>query len=238
MGGMSADFDPRDAELPATLPIFPLTGVLLLPRGKLPLNIFEPRYLAMVSDALAGDRMIGMVQPFEDDPSTLTGGTPPGEQSAADRQKPAVYPTGCAGRISAFSEADEGRLHITLTGVARFTIREEIPSLRGYRRVMPDWQSYKSDLAVADDAIVDRPRLFAALRAYFALHGITADWDSIGATPDEPLVTSLAMICQFAPSEKQALLEAPDLAERSRVMTALVEMAVLARSVAGEAARH
>src|SRR5258708_23256481 len=126
---MAAGFDPRDAELPATLPIFPLTGVLLLPRGKLPLNIFEPRYLAMVSDALAGNRMIGMVQPLEDDPSTLTGAAPPG--AAADRQQPAVYPTGCAGRISAFSEADAGRLHITLTGVARLTIRDEIPSLRG-----------------------------------------------------------------------------------------------------------
>src|SRR5258707_14519381 len=149
---MAAGFDPRDAELPATLPIFPLTGVLLLPRGKLPLNIFEPRYLAMVSDALAGDRMIGMVQPLEDDPSTLTGGAPPGEESAAERQQPAVYPTGCAGRISAFSEADAGRFHITLTGVARFTIREEIASLRGYRRVTPDWQSYKSDLAAAHEA--------------------------------------------------------------------------------------
>jgi Lon protease-like protein len=233
---MGAGFDPRDAELPATLPIFPLTGVLLLPRGKLPLNIFEPRYLAMVSDALAGNRMIGMVQPLEDDPSTLTGAVPPG--AVADRQQPAVYPTGCAGRISAFSEAAAGRFHITLTGVARFTIREEIASLHGYRRVTPDWQGYQRDLAVADEAIVDRPRLLAALKAYFVLHGVTADWDSISATADEPLVTSLAMICNFAPNEKQALLEAPDLAERSRVMTALVEMAVLARSGAGEAARH
>jgi Lon protease-like protein len=234
---MSSGFDPDYAELPPTLPIFPLTGVLLLPRGKLPLNIFEPRYLAMVRDALAGGRMIGMVQPRDDDPSTLTGGTPD-EASAADWQQPAVYPTGCAGRISAFSEAEEGRFQITLTGVARFTIRAEIASLRGYRRVVPDWQRYKTDLAVVDEAIVDRPRLLTALRAFFALHGITADWDSITATPDERLVTSLAMICQFAPSEKQALLEAPDLAERSRVMTALVEMAVLARSVAGEGARH
>jgi Lon protease-like protein len=235
---MSTGFDPCYAELPAALPIFPLTGVLLLPRGNLPLNIFEPRYLAMVSDALAGDRMIGMVQPREDDPSTLTGGTPPGEASVGDRRMPEVYPTGCAGRISAFSEAEEGRLHITLTGVARFTIREEIASLRGYRRVVPDWQRYKTDLAVADQSIIDRPRLITALRAFFALHGITADWDSITATPDERLVTSLAMICQFAPNEKQALLEASDLAERSRVMTALVEMAVLARTAEGDAARH
>jgi Lon protease-like protein len=235
---MSTGFDPRHAELPATLPIFPLTGVLLLPRGKLPLNIFEPRYLAMVRDALAGDRMIGMVQPREDDPSTLTGGAPPGETPAGERPKPAVYPTGCAGRISAFSEAEEGRFHITLTGVCRFTIRAEIPTLRGYRRVVPDWERYKSDLAGADEAIVDRPRLFTALKALFALSGVTADWESMTATPDEPLVTSLAMICQFAPNEKQALLEAPGLAERSRVMTTLVEMAVFGRPAAGEAARH
>jgi len=228
---MSAGSDPRNAELPATLPIFPLTGVLLLPRGKLPLNIFEPRYLAMVRDALAGDRMIGMVQPREDDPSTLTGGAPPDAT-------PALYPTGCAGRISAFSEAEEGRFHITLTGVCRFAIRAELPTLRGYRRVVPDWERYKSDLAGADETIVDRPRLFTALKALFALNGVSADWDSMTATPDEPLVTSLAMICQFAPSEKQALLEAPGLAERSRVITELVEMAVFGRPESGEAARH
>jgi len=235
---MSAGFDPRHAELPATLPIFPLTGVLLLPRGKLPLNIFEPRYLAMVRDALAGDRMIGMVQPREDDPSTLTGGAPSGEMPAAERPNPAVYPTGCAGRISAFSEAEEGRFHITLTGVCRFTIRAELPTLRGYRRIVPDWERYKSDLAGADETIVDRPRLFTALKALFALNGVSADWESMNATPDEALVTSLAMICQFAPSEKQALLEAPGLAERSRVITALVEMAVFGRPELGEAARH
>jgi len=108
-----------------------------------------------------------------------------------------------------------GRFHITLTGVCRFTIRAEIPTLRGYRRVVPDWERYKSDLAGADETIVDRPRLFTALKALFALNGVSADWESMTATPDEPLVTSLAMICQFAPSEKQALLEAPGLAERS-----------------------
>jgi Lon protease-like protein len=224
----------EQTELPATLPIFPLTGVLLLPRGKLPLNVFEPRYLAMVRDALASDRMIGMVQPREDDPTTLTG---PPEGAEPANQAPPVYPTGCAGRITAFSEAEDGRLHITLTGVARFAIREEVPTLRGYRRIVPDWERYRADLA-DDAAAIDRPRLLAALKAFFALNDITADWDSITATPDERLVTSLAMICQFAPSEKQALLEARDLGERSRVMTALVEMAVLGRATAGESARH
>jgi Lon protease-like protein len=232
--------DPSQAALPTTLPIFPLTGVLLLPRGKLPLNIFEPRYLNMVRDALASDRMIGMVQPREDDPTTLTGPTtltvPPAGTAPAD-QPPAVYPTGCAGRITAFSEADDGHCQITLTGIARFEIREEVPTLRGYRRVVPDWQRYRADLA-DDEAAIDRPRLLAALKAFFKLNDIAADWDSIKATSDERLVTSLAMICQFAPNEKQALLEARDLGERSRVITALVEMAVLGHAGPGDPARH
>src|SRR5260221_10211127 len=153
------------------------------------------------------------------------------------RSPPAVYPTGCAGRITAFSEAEDGRFQITLTGVCRFAIRAEVPSLRGYRRIVPDWDRYRADL-VDDPATIDRPRLVTALKAFFKLNDITADWDSITATPDERLVTSLAMICQFAPSEKQALLEARDLAERSRVMTALVEMAVLAQPASGGPARH
>jgi Lon protease-like protein len=232
MSGMLSG--PGQTELPATLPIFPLTGVLLLPRGKLPLNVFEPRYLNMVRDALAGDRMIGMVQPREDDPTTLTG---PQDGTEPANPMPPLYPTGCAGRITAFSETEDGRFHITLTGVARFAISGEVPTLRGYRRVVPDWERYRADLA-DDEAAIDRPRLLTALKAFFALNDITADWDSITATPDERLVTSLAMICQFAPSEKQALLEARDLAERSRVMTALVEMAVLGRATAGDSARH
>jgi len=225
---------PEQTELPATLPIFPLTGVLLLPRGKLPLNVFEPRYLNMVRDALASDRMIGMVQPREDDPTTLTG---PSEDAEPAGRPPPVYPTGCAGRITAFSESDDGRMQITLTGIARFAISEEVPTLRGYRRIVPDWEPYRGDLA-DDDAAIDRPRLLTALKAFFKLNDIAADWDSISATPDERLVTSLAMICQFAPNEKQALLEARDLGERSRVMTALVEMAVLGRATAGDTARH
>jgi Lon protease-like protein len=225
---------PEQSELPTTLPIFPLTGVLLLPRGKLPLNVFEPRYLNMVRDALASDRMIGMVQPREDDPTTLTG---PSEDAVPAGRPPPVYPTGCAGRITAFSESEDGRFQITLTGIARFEIREEVPTLRGYRRIVPDWDRYRGDLA-DDNAAIDRPRLLTALKVFFKLNDIAADWDSISATPDERLVTSLAMICQFAPNEKQALLEARDLGERSRVMTALVEMAVLGRATAGDGARH
>src|SRR6185312_8373637 len=150
----STGFGPATTELPATLPIFPLTGVLLLPRGKLPLNVFEPRYLTMVRDALGGDRMIGMVQPREDDPTTLTG-----PQAETDPQ------TGGAGRITAFSETDDGRFHITLTGIARFEIRDEVPTLRGYRRIVPDWDRYRTDLD-DDSAAIDRPRLLSALKAF------------------------------------------------------------------------
>jgi uncharacterized protein len=221
MAGVS--FNPTFAELPATLAIFPLTGVLLLPRGKLPLNIFEPRYLNMTRDALAGHRMIGMVQPCADEPGN---------------DAPAVYGTGCAGRITSFNETEDGRFLITLTGVARFDIGEEIEPNRGYRRIVPEWRRFKSDLAESGEAAVDRPRLLNGLQAFFKLHSITADWEAITSTPDERLVTSLAMICPFAPSEKQALLEASDLAERSRVMTALIEMAVLHRPASGDAARH
>src|SRR5207302_9479130 len=215
--------DPSHDTLPPTLPIFPLAGVLLLPRGKLPLNIFEPRYLEMIRDALASDRMIGMVQPLE---------------AETPDHAPAVYPTGCAGRITSFSETDDGRLLITLTGVARFAISEEMPMARLYRRIVPHWARYKDDLEGTSQALLDRPRLLAALKLFFKRHAITADWSAIEGTSDERLVTSLAMICPFAPNEKQALLEAADLTERGRVMTALVEMAVLDRPSGGEAARH
>ena len=211
------------ANLPAILPIFPLTGVLLLPRGKLPLNIFEPRYLAMTRDALAGDRLIGMVQPT--DPRT-----------AGDN--PSVYPIGCAGRITSFAETEDGRFLITLTGTCRFRIGEELPLLEGYRRVVPDWSGFARDLGSDDEPAFDRDRLMRGLRAYFQQHQITADWDAIGSVPGERLVTSVAMVCPFEPSEKQALLEAPDLNERARLLTAIVEMTVMNQPADSTRARH
>jgi Lon protease-like protein len=214
-------------DLPGTLPIFPLSGVLLLPRGRLPLNIFEPRYLNMTRDALAGDGLIGMVQPYE-----------PTSHGTSPTQPAAVYPTGCAGRITGSSETEDGRFLLTLTGIARFSIREEIATTRGYRLVVPDWQAWRGDLVEEPAAAIDRPRLIAGLKAYFRLSGITADWQAIEATPDERLVTSLAMICPFGPSEKQALLEAADLADRARIMTALIEMAALDRTPEGDGIRH
>ena len=209
--------------LPSILPIFPLTGVLLLPRGRLPLNIFEPRYLAMTRDALASERLIGMVQPSD---PRVAGDNPP------------VYRTGCAGRITSFSETDDGRFLITLTGISRFRIREELPLLEGYRRVVPEWRDFARDLTSDDEPSFDRDRLLRGLRAYFQHHRIEADWDAITSVGGERLVTSIAMICPFEPSEKQALLEAPDLDERARLLTAIVEMAALNQPRPGAGSRH
>ena len=214
-------FDPTIEQLPRALPIFPLSGALLLPGGRLPLNIFEPRYLAMIQDALKGERTIGMVQPRE------------GEEKAP---APALYRLGCAGRIVSFDETDDGRYHIALSGLCRFEIVEELALTNGYRRVVPDFSPYYDDFKEPPDGTIERKHLIECVRAYFKLQSINADWKAIEAASDERLVTTLAMACPFEPSEKQALLEARDLAERVRVMTALFEMAVLGRR-SGEA-RH
>ncbi|MGP1397239.1 MAG: LON peptidase substrate-binding domain-containing protein [Inquilinaceae bacterium] len=195
--------------------MFPLSGVVLLPGGHLPLNIFEPRYLAMVDDALAADRMIGMIQPLD--------GVNPGPD---DDPPPPLYEVGGGGRITAFDETDDGRYQITLTGVCRFRVVAEVPTVRGYRRVEADWAAFAEDLKAAETVTLDRPRLTAALTAYFRKHGISANWEAIKTVPDEQLVTSLSMICPFGPSEKQALLETPTLADRADTMLSLIEMDV------------
>ena len=207
--------------MPDTIPIFPLTGVLLLPRGRLPLNIFEPRYLAMVQDALKDERLIGMVQPSEAQDDNRGGGA----------LNPPVYPVGCAGRITAFTETDDGRNLVTLTGVSRFRIRQELPLLSGYRRVSADWEPFAGDLAPAGEPSFDRERLVRGLRGFFAQRQATADWDSIEKAPGEHLITSIAMLCPFPPTEKQALLEAADVEERAKLLTALVEMASIQPTV-------
>ncbi|MBT3536754.1 MAG: peptidase S16 [Rhodospirillaceae bacterium] len=215
---MTEDQATEDA-LPARIPIFPLAGVLLLPGAKLPLNIFEPRYLDMVRDAMAGNRIVGMVQPL-----------PRGEGD----DKPQVYDIGGAGRITAFEETKDNRFEITLTGLSRFAIIEELPVTTRYRQVVADWDRFAADRWADDEATgVDRNRLLTALRAYLELAQIPAEWDAIAKAETGPLITSLAMICPFGPSEKQALLEAHDLFERSRIMTALVEMALLHRASGG-----
>jgi Lon protease-like protein len=216
-------FDPTIDQLPEIVPIFPLTGVLLLPRGKLPLNVFEPRYLAMTEDALSGNRMIGIIQPS--DPLSRAS-------------VPPVYPIGCAGRITSFSETDDGRYLITLTGVCRFETVRELPIVRGYRRVDVSWERFAADLEEPGPALVDRARMVEGLRTYFKIQGISANWDAIESTPDERLVTSLAMICPFEPSEKQALLECGSLSERASMMIAIIEMSVLDKRGGDTMARH
>ena len=207
---MAKSDSPRPAEvLPASMPIFPLAGCILLPGGRLPLNIFEPRYLDMCHDALAGERIIGMVQP-----------TDPNDGC----EKPAVYETGCAGRITDFSETDDDRFLITLTGISRFRIAEELPTTKRYREIRASWEPFSQDLN-ACPCLLNRSQLIPALENYFACCGLTADWEAIEQTPDHCLVTSLAMICPFSPTEKQALLECRDAAERSTLMLALMEMA-------------
>ena len=212
-------FDPAFEDLPEILPIFPLAGAVVLPRGQLPLNIFEPRYLAMVRDALGAARMIGMIQPC-DGPH---GGQPP------------VYCTGCAARITAFSETEDGRFLITLRGVARFQVASELDLKDGYRRVVPSYAPFRADLE-EDASEIDRGALLDALGCYLRSNGLDSDWTAIKEAPNEPLVTWLAMGCPFQPSEKQALLEAATLAERAETMLAILRMASL--GAAAGAAPH
>lgn len=198
-------------ELPTEFPVFPLGGALLLPQGKLPLNIFEPRYLAMVEDALASGRVIGMVQPDENRSSTPSG--------------PALYRVGCLGRLSSFSESDDGRYLVTLTGMIRFSIGVELEMQRGYRRVRADLSRFRSDLdGVVTASGIDRSGLTDALRAYFTARGFDANWDAINEMPEDALVITLAMICPFDPAEKQALLEAPASTDRASTLLALLQM--------------
>lgn len=209
---MTGVFDPAFEDLPGEIPIFPLTGVLLLPGGKLPLNIFEPRYLNMTSAALAGDRMIGMIQPTGDN----------------EGPQPDVYRTGCAGRLTSFSETEDGRYLVTLSGYIRFDIKQELPLRDGFRTVLPDWEPYREDLAEDDSGSIDRDRMLRALKGYFAANKVDANWDAIKDTPTDRLVNALAMMCPFQPSEKQALLEAATLVDRADVMVALLEMSLAA----------
>lgn len=210
--------------LPTEFPVFPLGGALLLPQGKLPLNIFEPRYRAMVEDALASGRVIGMVQPDENRPQTPSG--------------PALYKVGCLGRLSSFNETDDGRYMITLTGMVRFAISVELEMQRGYRRVRADLARFRDDL---DDtpasAALDRDTLTRALRTYFSARGFDANWDAINEMPDNALVVTLAMVCPFDPVEKQALLEAPKSADLASTLLTLLQMGSHATDT-GRSGRH
>ena len=202
---------PRLEDLPAEFAVFPLPGALLLPGGKLPLNIFERRYLAMFEDCLSEGRVVGMIQPDELRPATPSG--------------PALYRVGCLGRLSSFSETDDGRMLVTLTGLIRFGVKVELEMRRGYRRVRGDLARFRADLDGAPPARdLDRDALVDALRAYFATRGFDANWEAIDEMPDDALVSTLSMVCPFDPAEKQALLEAPDTTERAATLLTLLRM--------------
>ena len=212
-------FDPSFEQLPDTLPIFPLSGVLLLPGGRLPLNIFEPRYLSMIFDSLAGHRMIGMVQP-------LQAGGYAGDGAAAGDGPPKVHHIGCAGRIVSFNETEDGRLMLVLSGVSRFEISRELdPAQGGYRRVSALFGPYRGDLDAIDELVaIDRERLMAALAAFFKARNLSTDWDAVKQAADGNLVSSLSMVLPFGPAEKQALLEAADTEARAKLLVAFLEM--------------
>ncbi|MEX0810558.1 MAG: LON peptidase substrate-binding domain-containing protein [Dongiaceae bacterium] len=216
-------FDPEFDALPNTIPIFPLSGALLLPGGRLPLNIFEPRYLAMVADALRSERIIGMIQPAEPETSGRV---------------PKVEDVGCAGRVVAFSETADGRYLITLRGLLRFRLGEETPTTGGYRRVVAGWDPFAADMIEPGDVHYDRKRLEKAARHYFVRQSMSLDVGAIDKLDDVSLVTALSMLCPFATVEKQALLEAPDHAARAELLTGLIEMAALGGDVGDEGQRH
>lgn len=200
------------ADLPETIPVFPLPGALLLPRSRLPLHIFEPRYLAMLDDALKSEhRLIGMVQPRQ-----VPGGG-----------APKLHSIGCAGRVSAFSETEDGRYMITLRGISRYRIRAEVTGFTPYIRAEADWSGFEHDLGRAEkDPGFDRPCFMDMLARYFDEMSLSTDWDSLKDAEDELLINSLSMLCPFEPEDKQALLEAPTLATRRETLTTLIEFAL------------
>jgi Lon protease-like protein len=199
------------AELPPVIPVFPLVGALLLPRAELPLNIFEPRYLQMFNDAIAGNRLIGMIQPANEDLS----------------DQPALAQIGCVGRVTSFSETDDDRLLITLTGICRFEVVEELSDGTPYRKVEVAYHNFASDLVAETRArSVDRDALVRAFRQYLEANNMTANWEEVAQVSTENLVNTLSQLAPYPAAEKQALLEAPDLPARADMLIALTELAL------------
>ncbi|MCY4152150.1 MAG: LON peptidase substrate-binding domain-containing protein [Aestuariivita sp.] len=199
------------ANLPQTLAVFPLPGALLLPRSRLPLHIFEPRYLQMFDDSLkTSTRLIGMVQP-----------------DAHAKADNALYSIGCAGKITQFSETEDGRYLITLTGVSRYRITQEVASFLPYRKCIVCWEHFDGDLGTADqDEYFDRAALIQLLEKYFSARGLSTDWETMKAADDELLINSLATLLDFDTEDRQALLEAPDLTARRKTLVTLIEFAL------------
>lgn len=206
--------DATFATLPRRLPIFPLTGALLLPGGHLPLQIFEPRYLQMTRDALTGQRLIGMIQPREHEKTT---------------QRPTLYDVGCVGRIDTAEDSTDGRILITLTGLCRFQVVEELSVSTLYRQIIAAFTRYRADLEPRSKPEVDRSRLIDGLRQFLKVESSAPEWQWLTTVPADQLVNSLAMLCPFAPNEKQALLEAENIAARASLMLSLIDMALMER---------
>ena len=202
----------RDGDLPSIIPVFPLPGALLLPRARLPLHIFEPRYLAMLDDTMkTSDRLIGMIQPRE----------VPGSDTKR------LHSIGCAGRLTAFSETEDGRYMVTLSGVSRFRVTKEVEGFTPYRRCEVVWDGFQRDRGGPEhDKSFDREAFLDVLRRYFEDRNLSTDWESLKEAEDELLINSLSMLCPFEPEDKQALLEAPSLATRRETLVTLIEFAL------------
>lgn len=211
----------KPTDLPKAIPVFPLAGALLLPRTDLPLNIFEPRYLALIEDAMKAERIIGIIQPKEDDGS----------------DEPKLEAVGCAGRITSYSETDDGRLLITITGVCRFNLKKEVSTKTPYRLFNVDYKPFAIDFVNETGArSVNRDQLVTAFRQYLEANNMSADWNEVNSVSTEVLVNTLSLLAPYPAREKQALLEAPDLKSRADVLVALTEIA-LAKSGSGKPQR-
>ena len=208
-------------DAPEVMPVFPLPGALLLPRGRLPLNIFEPRYLVMVDDALKSDnRLIGMIQPAKEDP---------------DGGKSTLYGIGCAGRITTFSETDDGRYLIGLTGISRFRFMSEIEGFAPYRQARVEWSEFRLDTKTPqqDCPDFDKDAFLALVGRYFQIKSFDTDWDALKKADEETIINALCMMCPFSAAEKQALLEADDLSARRDTLRALFEIEVASEETGG-----
>ena len=204
-------FFPEFEELPRALPVFPLENVIVMPAAELPLNIFEQRYLNMVEDALKTQHMFGMIQP---DPSGKEG-------------VPALYRTGCAGRITAYSETKDGRILLSLTGLIRFDVVSELPTVRGYRMIVPDWNPYAADLEPQENPnLLDRTRITSALARYLRQKNMETDWQALEKVPPQQLVNMMATLLPIGAVEKQAILEAREPDDCADILLATLEMSL------------
>ncbi|MET4197489.1 MULTISPECIES: LON peptidase substrate-binding domain-containing protein [unclassified Bradyrhizobium] len=211
------------ADLPEIIPVFPLPGALLLPRGQMPLNIFEPRYLSMVDDSLRdGHRLIGMIQPDV-------------AHSPKNSDRPALFRVGCVGRITQLAESGDGRYLLELTGVSRFKVVKELEVLTAYRQCKVDFFTFVDDFtARMGEDEVDREALLTVLADFLKANNLKVDWEGVESAPNEALVNALAMMSPYGPAEKQAMLEAPDLKTRAEILIAVTEMDLAKKRTSGD----